>query len=232
MTFARKILPLAAPLALLVAAACTTPFRADVARFQQLPAPQGQTFYIQPAAGEKQAGLEFATYADLVAQELSEYGYRQAASPDEATLVVGMSYMVDNGRERIVTSPGFGGYGGFGYGRFGYGGFGRFSYGSYYSPFYRSRFRSPFYYGWYDPFFDSGFGYTDVRSYTLYTSELDLDIRRAADGEPVFEGRARARSRDDELTELVPNLVEAMFTDFPGNSGEEVRITVLPEEEG
>ena len=28
---------------------------------------------------------------------------------------------------------------------------------------------------------------------------------------------------------LVPNLVEAMFTDFPGNSGETVRISVAPE---
>ena len=28
---------------------------------------------------------------------------------------------------------------------------------------------------------------------------------------------------------IVPNLVEAMFTNFPGNSGETVRITVAPE---
>ena len=47
----------------------------------------------------------------------------------------------------------------------------------------------------------------------------------------MFDGRARARSRSDHLTELVPNLVEAMFTGFPGNSGEEVRITVMPREE-
>ena len=29
--------------------------------------------------------------------------------------------------------------------------------------------------------------------------------------------------------DLVPNLVEAMFTGFPGNSGETVRISVAPE---
>jgi hypothetical protein len=28
----------------------------------------------------------------------------------------------------------------------------------------------------------------------------------------------------------VPNLIEAMFTGFPGNSGETVRITVMPPE--
>ncbi|MEM8694442.1 MAG: DUF4136 domain-containing protein [Pseudomonadota bacterium] len=216
----RKILALAAPLALLAVAACTTPFRADVARFQQMPAPQGQSFYIQPSDEGKANGLEFSTYANLVAAELSQYGYTPASAAQDATLVVTMDYAVDDGRERIVTTPGF---------RRGYWGYRGFFHGPYFS---RLRWRSPYYYGWYDPFFDSGFGYPEVRSYTLYTSELDLRIERTADGEPVFEGRARARSRSDALTELVPNLVEAMFTNFPGNSGEEVRITVMPNEDG
>ncbi len=220
MSIFKKVLPVAA---LLTVAACTTPFRADVARFQQMPAPEGQSFYIQPADEEKAGGLEFATYADIVAAELTERGFSRAASPEDATLVVAMGYDVDNGRERVVARPSFGGFARYS----------RFGYGPFYSPYFRhSRWRSPFYYGWYDPFFDGGFGYTDVHSYTLYTSELNLDIRRTADGEPVFDGRARARSRHDQLTELVPNLIEAMFTDFPGNSGEEVRITVMPREEG
>ena len=33
----------------------------------------------------------------------------------------------------------------------------------------------------------------------------------------------------NRLQYLVPNLVEAMFTGFPGNSGETVRISVAPE---
>ena len=212
----RKLFALAAPIAMLAIAACTTPFRADVARFQQMPAPQGESFYIQPADESLAGGLEFATYANLVALELGEYGYSAARSPQDATLVVTMQYSVDDGRERIVTSPGFHrgfwGYRSAFYGRWGW--------------------RSPYHFGWYDPFFDSGLGYPHVRSYTLYTSELELRIDRAANGESVFEGRARARSRSDALTELVPNLVEAMFTGFPGNSGEEVRITVMPREEG
>ncbi len=213
----RRLAALFVPLAMLALAACATPFRADVARFQQMPAPQGQSFTIQAMDPEKAGGLEFATYANLVAGELSERGYAPAATPQDATLVVSMDYSVDEGRERVVTRPSARGYWG-----------GPF----FYSPFYRPlRWRSRFYYGWYDPFFDSGFGYSDVRSYTLYTSQFDLNIARTVDGEPVFEGRARARSRDDNLTELVPNLIEAMFTDFPGNSGEEVRITVMPRED-
>lgn len=106
-------------------------------------------------------------------------------------------------------------------------------------PFYRpyySRFgygayrRSPFYMGWDDPYWYSpyGYGYGDLRSYTVYTSHLGMNIKRAADGQSVFEGSAKARSRTDELQTLVPNLIEAMFTNFPGKSGETVRITVPP----
>src|SRR3546814_13396269 len=68
-----------------------------------------------------------------------------------------------------------------------------------------------------------------VSSYTVYTSELDLDIEQTATGERVFEGTARAQSRTDRLQRIVPNLVEAMFTGFPGNSGETVKITIAPE---
>jgi hypothetical protein len=42
----------------------------------------------------------------------------------------------------------------------------------------------------------------------------------------LFEGRAQARSQTDEAGILVPNLIEAMFTGFPGRNGETVRITV------
>ena len=53
-------------------------------------------------------------------------------------------------------------------------------------------------------------------------------INRKADGQRVFEGSAKALSRDDNLTYLVPNLVEAIFTGFPGNSGETVKISIAP----
>ena len=49
-----------------------------------------------------------------------------------------------------------------------------------------------------------------------------------SDGERLFEGRARAHSATDDLTRLVPDLIQAMFTNFPGNSGQDIRITVPP----
>jgi len=211
--------------------ACATGFPTQVSRFQAMPAPAGQTFAIQAAEAGNRGGLEFSRYAELVRRHLIAEGYSEAPSPQSASLVVSIDYGVDDGQQQVVSSPGFsrfgyrGGYGGYG----GYGGFGRFGA---YRPYY-SRFggrRSAFYYGWDDPFWYSpfGYGYDNIDSYTVYNSYLDMDIRRAADGQSVFEGTAKARSRTDELTALVPNLVEAMFTGFPGNSGETVRITVPP----
>jgi len=213
MALKKKIFSLAAPVALLALSACATPFQADVARFQAMPPPQGQSFVIQPADPANEGGLEFAQYAAIIGQRLSAQGYTQASDPKNATLVVLVDYGVDHGVEKIQTTPGFGPSWGWGlpYG-WGWGGW-----------------RGRYYWGWNDPFWGWG-DYPDVSSYTVYTSHLDMQIKRAADGQSLFEGHAKARSRDDKLTELVPNLVEAMFTNFPGRSGETVKITIPPPE--
>ncbi len=227
MSLSKRFLTVAAPAALLALSACATGLPTQVSRFQALPAPQGQSFAIQSADPRNQGGLEFSQYADLVRRQLIAEGFTEASSPQTATLLVTLDYGVDQGRERVVTFPGSR-FGGFGYGGFGYRGLG---YGGFYRPYY-SRFgyfgRSlhPFYWGWDDPFYGSAFDYPEVRSYTEYTSFLDMNIKRTGDGQALFEGTAKARSRTDELQVLVPNLVEAMFTDFPGRSGETVRITV------
>lgn len=215
MSLRRTLLSLAAPAALLLTAGCAQDFKANVSRFQALPAPQGQTFYIVAADPRKRGGIEFSGYAAQVASRLAQQGYTPGTSPDSANLVVSLDYGVDNGHEKIVSTPSIGpgpwGYGGFGYGRFGYGGFGgRGWYG-----------------GWGDPFWYNPWGGSDVSSYTVYVSHLTMTIR-GRDGRSLFEGRAKARSLDDRLPHLVPNLIEAMFTGFPGRSGEDVLITVPP----
>lgn len=210
--------------AALALSGCATPFRADVARFQtQLPVPQGQSFRIESDNPALAGGIEFGQYASLVAGELTRYGYRPVAPGEQADLVVGMTYGVDTGKEHIQSSPAFNDpwYGGY-YGR-----------GFYRPVIVAGRHGRRYLYGWSDPFLWGGYGgfgggYNNVESYTVYTSGLDLKIDRASDGSRLFEGHASARSRDNDLQAIVPNLVEAMFTGFPGNSGERVRITVAP----
>ena len=220
MSFTKKLLTIAAPAALLALAGCATGFPAQVSRYQAMPAPAGQSFVVEAADPEDRGGLEFSHYADLVRQHLLAQGYSEAPSREAATMIVSLDYGVDEGRQHVVSRPGFGPYGGFGYSRWGF-------HRPYWSRFgYRSRYRSPFYWGWDDPFLYGN----EIDTYTVYNSFLDLDIRRASDGQAVFEGLARGRSRHDQLNAIVPNLVEAMFTGFPGNSGETVRITVAPPE--
>ena len=215
---------LAAALALGVSAAalsgCATGFPAQVSRFQAMPAPQGQSFVVVPMDARNTGGLEFSRYASMVAQGMQAQGYVPAASINGATMVVRVGYGVDNGRTEIRRDP-FA-YSRLGYSPFGYGGFGR----PYYSRWGYYGARSPFYYGWNDPFY--GFGDDGIEAQTVYTSFLDLDIRRKTDNASLFEGHAKARSYNDNLGTIVPNLVEAMFTGFPGRSGETVRITVAP----
>jgi hypothetical protein len=241
---------------------CATGLSTQVSRQGSMPAPAGQTFTVVPAEGVARSS-EFDRYAAVVAQQLQAKGYAQAASPQLATMLVKLDYGVDEGRSRDVADPfarsryGYGGYGyadpfyrsRFGYydpyysrglGAYGWGGAGYDPfYGGFYGRPYWSRFgywgasRSPFYYGWDDPFWYAspyagyGPGYRGaIREYTEYQAHLDLDVVRAADNATLFDGHAKARSQTDELGVLVPNLIEAMFTGFPGRSGETVRITV------
>jgi hypothetical protein len=206
----------ATPLLLASLGACTQNFNANVSRFAtQLPAPQGQTFAVVADDPAMAGGLEFSQYSRLVEAQMARIGYAPA-SPETANLLVRFDYGVDKGRERVRStgfyqdpffSPWYGyGRGGFGYRRMGY--YPRGAWG----------------FGFYDPFFDNGY-----ESYTVYTSGIEMKIDRRADGARLFEGKAEALSTSNRLQYVVPNLVEAMFTGFPGNSGETVRISVAPE---
>jgi hypothetical protein len=197
---------------------CAMGLPTKVTRYSAMPIPAGQSFYVVQSNGQP-GGLEFGSFAALVAQQLEARGYVPAGTPQAADMLVKVGYGVDQGRTQIVEDP---------------------FYDPFYSPFYRgpyyySRYgywgtRSPFYWGWDDPFWYRGaygYGFNDrIRSYTVYTSFLDMSIVRNADNAALFEGHAKARSQTDELGTLVPNLVEAMFTGFPGRNGETVRITV------
>jgi hypothetical protein len=209
-------------LALAALAACTNTFNADVTHFSsRLPAPSGETFTVVPEDPALAGGLEFHQYAQLVADHLAALGYKPVDNPANATLLVRFDYGVDHGRERVTSTPGFG-------------------YDPFWSPWYSTPviyhtrhgarigyapYGGPWGWGWYDPFFGGG----GIDSYTVYTSGIDLKIDRATDHQRLYEGRAQAVSMSNRLQYLVPNLIEAMFTDFPGNSGQTQRISIAPE---
>lgn len=217
----RRLVGMAAvPLLLAALGGCASPFNANVSRFQsQLPAPQGQTFAVVADDPRDAGGLEFSQYASLVAAQMQKLGYAPA-NAENADLIVRFDYGVDQGRERVrqtgFSDPYWGSWYG---GPWGGGYWGR-------PAFYGRR---GWGYGWYDPFFfGSGFN-SGVDVITVYTSGVDMKIDRRADGQRLFEGKAEAASQSNRLSYVVPNLVEAMFTDFPGHNGETVRISIAPE---
>lgn len=204
-----RIRQLAAAIALgasaLALSACAASLQTEVSRYQAMPAPQGQTFVVVPGEGKAHpGGLEFDRYAALVAQQLTAHGYRPAADPKSANMIVQLGYNVDTGHTRISDYGGpLWGPSAFFYPRFG-------------------RWGSPFMYGWDDPFWYGG----GIESYVEYHSELDLHIRAGGTSQPLFDGRAEARSTTNRLDALLPGLIDAIFTGFPGQNGEVVRITI------
>src|SRR6476659_11244167 len=97
-----RIHKLSAAVALGVAAlalsACAESLSTTVSRYQAMPAPQGQTFFVVPAGGmAANGGLEFQRYAAVVAQQLAARGYTPAASPQSANMIVQLGYRVDPG---------------------------------------------------------------------------------------------------------------------------------------
>lgn len=216
----RDVLP-AAALALL--AGCAPTFEARVARFQALPPEPARTFVIEGRNPQISRELEFATYASLVRRELLANGFIEAAGPAAAAVTVQLDYGVGAPQQRIETRPGSfnGGWGG-GFGGWGgpWGFYGR---------------------GW-DPFWGAGFGgwgggwggwgggwsQPEVYSVTEYNATMAVKMVRSADKASLFEGRAETVSRSSNLTMLMPSLVRAMFTRFPGNSGETLRVRFDP----
>ncbi len=207
-------------LAVLGLSACATGLNTQVSRYQAAAITPGQTFYVVPANGAPDPG--FNRYASMVSQQLEAQGFRAAGAPQLADLLVRMDYSVDRGHTVSERDPFYGRpYGPFGYGRYG-GGWG--------SPYY-SRWGDPFYYGWNDPYwwarpspgYAGGYG---AQAHIEFKSFLDMNIARRADNAQLFQGHVEARSQSPNLDRLVPPLITAMFTGFPGRSGETVRITV------
>ena len=200
-------------------AACSTTYRSDVTRFHKLPEPQGESVYITSSDAAKAGGIEFSQYAGLLVPRLQSLGYNVVADPN-ADLVVEIDYDITQSERRYSSSGGypyyrsypffsrsyhrfgFGhrGFGGHGFGRHGFGrsGFGRHGFGNH----------------------GLGFASYPRETYirTVYTSRLEMKIRRAS-GELLFEGNALSNDFQDRLPEVIPYLVEAIFTNFPGQSG-------------
>ena len=83
-----------------------------------------------------------------------------------------------------------------------------------------------FYYGYYHPYyFGKYWDEPEVYTYTIYPRSLDLNIVQAT-GESVFEGHVKSIGREQNINQVMPYLVEAMFNNYPGESGVTKVVTI------
>lgn len=90
----------------LFVAGCASKFKSDVARFHELPRPSGELFVVIPKDEAREGSLEFAQYANMVANRLSAYGYQRTRDRADAELVVRLDYDVDDGNTQVRSYPG------------------------------------------------------------------------------------------------------------------------------
>lgn len=200
----KKSLAIASLFALSLAG-CADTYQAQVNRFNLMPAAAGQSFVLHTRDPKLSGGIEFSRYAALVAAQLQAKGYTPATNPETATLIVDMDYALDKSEtvREVVIDPFW--HSNYGWGR--HGAVGAWGAG----------------WGWgYNPRLLGVYG----NDYVIYNSTLNVIISNRSTGQHLFEGHAKALSASDSLSNNVPKLVQALFTNFPGNNGETVKITI------
>ncbi|MCB1694389.1 MAG: DUF4136 domain-containing protein [Pseudomonadales bacterium] len=186
----------AVALCLLWVAGCATQVTSEVTTFHRLASPNGETIAVVPTDEAKTGGIEFNDYAAKVAAQLSEIGFKPVASDENPQILARFDYGVGPGETHVRSLPD--------------------NYVHYH--FYYGHPRAWYLGTWWDE--------PEVYSYTVYPRYLDLTLIRASDGEVLFEGHVKSAGREDNMNEVVDYLIDAMFQNFPGESGVTKIVTI------
>ena len=180
--------------------ACTPTLRGDVVSFHEGPLPMGETIRVEAVDPANRQSLEFREYARQVSEQLRNVGYLPVGAGEDAQLIAQLDYGVETGPMNVRLE------------RDGPYAYYHFSYG---------RFRDPFYFGvlnrW-EP---------EVRSTPSFIRSLSMVIvRNETNGERLFEARVESIGAQRQLPEVMPYLITALFSNFPGESGVTKVVTI------
>jgi hypothetical protein len=175
---------------------CAATLQADVTQFTGA-VPLPQGRSFAVAADPDQSGnLEFQHYAALVGGALQDRGFTAAPPGAPADLMVVVHYGGAGNHTELFSDPAWGG--GWGW-----------------------RHRGPYGFGAYGP----------TESQTYYSEMLEVQIFdgaawRGNTRTMLYQGRAVGDTTVNDISAAVPALVKALFTHFPGNSGQTERVVV------
>lgn len=197
----------------LFVAACEQ-VKTHVTRFHDISfGPTSSTFIVLPF--DAQAGsLEWREYSRGLTQQFRTLGFVEVPRIDEADFIVMFQYAIDGGSTTTRMVPMYGQTGG---GRstttmVGPQGFGTYT---------RQTTTPP-------TFGITGYSRSTETSFTSFLAVDIIDRRQSTPSQIVkrFEARALSTGESAALSEQMPYLIEAMFKDFPGRSGETITVTL------
>jgi hypothetical protein len=190
---------LAASLLALLGGCANERLSADVVRFHsRFAVQQGQSIVVNPVDPALNGSLEFASYAAVLGARLQALGYKVSVpGPNGPTdLVADLAYgqairdtAIEGGRSPVSVGVGVGG----GSGSFGLGGSLNFPIGS-----------------------------RQNQNRGMRDTQVSVRIKQSGDYKVVWEGRANATSLNvdaNSLPSLMPAMIDAVLSNFPGESG-------------
>ena len=199
---------------LVLLSGCMTSLKANVSSFSNLSVPaMGQSVAVVGYPEEINSSLEFKSYRSKFEAKFRLNGY-SIASEETADYIAFVSYGIDGGTEQtgVTSTPVYGQTGGGT--TYTSGSVSSYSggYGSYYGTSYTM------------PTYGIVGTSTSSYSYTKYKRNLALDIVEASSvgseyPVKVFEGRLTSSGSCGIMREVIDEIIEAMFTDFPNANG-------------
>ena len=169
----------------------------------------GKSISVVSGEADVNSSLEFAAYKKKFENKLSIAGYTIEQDPNQADYIALIAYGIDEGKTATISTPIFGRTGGgttYSSGTiYGSGGSVNYSGSNYTMPTY-------------------GIVGSSTSSVTTYNRAIALDIIEASSfkqGDPrtVYQGRTRSKGRCSVIVEVFDEMLEAMFSDFPGENG-------------
>ncbi|MBZ0155431.1 MAG: DUF4136 domain-containing protein [Alphaproteobacteria bacterium] len=177
---------------------CIAFVQSEVAVFHQLGEISTPVKYIFVPLEGQQISLEYKAYKELVRQQLSKYQYIEVASSEMADVVIAFSYGIDSGRGSFESVPIIGQTG-------------------------ISTSTTTAGVTTYTPTY--GVVGSEVVSTTVFNRGFWLYIADAKLSSTnklniLYEGSVKSSGSSSQLAAVMPALVEALFKEFPGKSGE------------